>query len=199
MKHNWVVSGIVICMVILALVLCVILATPVGAYNGARITTNKQDALHEAADMLRSVGYAEDSSVIKALSNAWWEEQEKLDILAKVVAHEADPAYCEWEHSVAVAVVVLNRVASPYFPSTVKDVVASPGQYLVSYTWGFEKTPRLCYEVAKAALDGDHEIPPDCYWQAQFPQGTSTWKTFLCDTGWFRSTTYICRGIVGVS
>lgn len=199
MKHNHIIRGIIICMIVLFVALCVILVTPVNAYEGTRITTAKQDALHEAADLLRAAGFSDDDPAIKALSDAWWAEQENLDIIAKVVAHEADPAYCEWEHSVAVAVVVLNRVASPYFPNTVREVVAAPGQYLPSYTWGFERTPRLCYEVAKAAMDGDHDVPEDCYWQDTSIQGTAIWKAFTVDTGWFKSTTYICRGIPGVS
>ena len=199
MKHKDILRGIVICMVVLLCALAVILATPVGAYDGTRITTARQNALHEAAEVLRAAGFSDDSDAIKALSAAWWAEQENLDILAKVVRYEADPAYCEWEHSVAVAVVVLNRVASPYFPDSVKDVVAAPGQYLEWYTYGFDGTPRLCYEVAAAALDGEHDVPEDCYWQDTHIQGASIWKAFTVDTGWFRSTTYICRGIPGVS
>ena len=198
MKHKYIVAmGVaILCMIFIAL--CVLMATPTKAYDGGRVTTARQDALHAAADLLRAAGLREDDPAIRALSAEWWKEQEALDILAKVVAHEADPQWCEREHSVAVAVVVLNRVASPYFPNTVKEVVAAPGQYLPSYTWGFENTPRLCYEVAKAALDGDHDVPADCYWQDTSIQGTSIWKAFTVDTGWFRSTTYICRGIPGL-
>lgn len=200
MRHRDILRGMIICMVILLIVLAVVMATPVGAaYDGARVTTAKQDALHEAAEILRAAGYAEDSTEIRTLSAAWWQEEEDLNIIAKTIQYEANPQYCGWEHSVAVGVVVLNRVASPYFPDTVREVVAAPGQYLPSYTWGFEDISRLSYEAAKAAMDGDHDVPADAYWQAQFPQGTSTWKTFLCDTGYFRSVTYICCGIPGVS
>ena len=199
MKHNNIIAGIVICMVVFMIVICVMLATPAHAYEGDRITTARQDALHQAAEILRNAGFKDDDPVIKSLSDAWWAEQEKMDILAKVVAHEADPAYCQPEHSLAVAVVVLNREASPYFPNSVKEVVAAPGQYLESYTYGFENTPRRCYEIAKAALDGDHDVPADCYWQDNKVQGVSIWKSFVCDTGWFKSTTYICRGVVGVN
>lgn len=199
MKHKYIVAGITALLCIILIALCVLLATPVNAYEGERITTARQDALHDAADLLRAAGLREDDPAIRALSAEWWAEQEALDILAKVVAHEADPQWCEWEHSVAVAVVVLNRVASPYFPNTVKEVVAAPGQYLPAYTYGFEDTPRLCYDVAKAAMDGDHDVPPDCYWQDCTIQGVSIWKAFHLDTGYFSSTTYICRGIQGVS
>ena len=199
MRLNHIIRGTIICVIVLLIVLAVILATPVGAYEGTRITTERQDALHRAADILRSYGIPDDDPAIRTLSDAWWQEQEDLDILAKVVRYEADPAYCEWEHSVAVAVVVLNRVSSPYFPDSVREVVAAPGQYLPSYTYGFDGTPRRCYEVAKAALDGEHDVPADCYWQDTHIQGTSIWKAFHLDTGYFSSTTYICRGIPGVS
>jgi len=194
MKHKNLITAAMIIILIVAIVI-ILAAIPTLGYEGDRVTTAKQDALHQAAEMLRWEGYAEDSPEIRALSAAWWEEEEALNILAKVVRYEADPQWCEWEHSVAVAVVVLNRVASPYFPDSVKEVVAAPGQYLESYTHDFSDTPRLCYEVAKAALDGEHDVPADCYWQAQFPQGREVWKIFILDTGWFASTTYICRGV----
>ena len=199
MNHRYVIRGVIICMALILITVIIILATPAKAYEGDRITTDRQDALHEAAERLRSAGYGEDTPVLQALSDAWWREQEDLDILAKVIAHEADPEWCEWEHSVAVGVVVLNRVASPYFPDSVKEVVAAPGQYLEAYTRNFGDTPRLCYEAAKAAMDGDHDVPADCYWQDTHVQGTAIWKAFAVDTGWFSSVTYICRGIPGVS
>ena len=197
MQHNYIVPLIVAVLALILIGLCLLLATPAHAYDGGRITTARQDALHEAADILRDCGYAEDSEVIRAIQAEWRAEQEKLDIIAKVIANEAPPEWCEWEHSVAVGVVVLNRVASPLFPDTVREVVAAPGQYLRSYTYGFSETPRLAYEAAKAALDGDHEVPEDCFWQDTRVQGAAIWKAFTVDTGYFRSTTYICRGIPG--
>ena len=164
----------------------------------APVRTARQDTLHDAADILRAVGYAEDSAVIREIQRQWLQEQEDLNIIAKVIQHEADPAWCEWEHSVAVGAVVCNRVASPYFPDSVREVVAAPGQYLASYTYGFSGVSRLAYLAAKAALDGDHDVPSDCYWQDNKKQGVSVWRAFELDTGWFRSTTYICRGIPGV-
>ena len=195
MKHNYIVPLIVAVLALILIGLCILLATPAHAYDGTRITTARQEALHEAADILRSCGYAEDSEVIRAIQADWRAEQEKLDIIAKVIDHEAPPAWCEWEHSVAVGVVVLNRVASPLFPDTVRDVVAAPGQYLRSYTYGFDDTSRIAYEAAAAALDGAHEVPEDCYWQDTHVQGAAIWRAYTVDTGWYRSTTYICRGV----
>lgn len=195
MKHNNIVRGVTVLLALILIIFCVILATPAHAYEGNRVTTARQAALHEAADILRGCGYADDSDVIRAIQAEWRAEQEKLDIIAKVIDHEAPPEWCEWEHSVAVGVVVLNRVASPLFPNTVKEVVAAPGQYLASYTYGFEQTPRIAYEAAKAALDGEHDVPEDCYWQDTHVQGKAIWRAFTVDTGYFKSTTYICRGV----
>lgn len=192
MKKKW---KIIDAVVGFALLMC---SLTLAVHAEETIRTARQEALHDAAETLRSAGYAEDSEVIRTLQDEWLREQEALDILAKVIDHEADPKWCEWDHSVAVGVVVLNRVRSPYFPGTVKEVVAQPGQYLAAYTRDFAGTSRLAYEAAKAALDGDHRVPEDCFWQDTHVQGVSIWRSFTVDTGWFRSTTYICRGIPGV-
>lgn len=188
----------VVLLAALAIIIAIV-AVPARGYEGERITTARQDELHRIADSLRLAGLSEDDPALQALSAEWWAQEEALNIIAKVVRYEADPQWCEWEHSVAVAAVVINRVNSPYFPNSVKAVVAAPGQYLEAYTRDFSETPRLCYEVAKAALDGEHDVPSDCYWQDCTIQGVSIWKAFHLDTGYFSSTTYICRGIPWVS
>lgn len=185
--------------VLLAILLLIVAMVGVAHAEEPPVRTARQETLHEAAEILRAAGYAEDSAVIRALQAEWMQEQEDLCIVAKVIQNEADPAWCEWEHCVAVGAVVCNRVASPWFPNTVREVVAAPGQYLASYTRDFVGTSRLAYLAAKAALDGDHDVPSDCYWQDNKVQGVSIWKSFICETPYkFRSITYICRGIVGV-
>ena len=46
MKHKYIVAmGVaILCMIFIAL--CVLMATPAAAYDGSRITTARQDALH---------------------------------------------------------------------------------------------------------------------------------------------------------
>ena len=193
MKHNYIVPLIVAIMAVVLIIFCVILATPAHAYEGDRITTARQDALHEAADILRSCGYADDSEVIRALGDEWAKEQEALDIIARVVQGEAGA--CPVEHQIAVAAVVVNRINSELFPSTAREVVAQPGQYTTLYLRGFDRTSRACYEAAKVALDGTDEVPDDVIWQAQFPQGAEVWWASYVDTGWWRSTTFFCRGV----
>lgn len=196
MRHKNELRGVVICMAVLLVMLLVILLTPAEAYDGEPIRTARQETLHTAADILRSYGYAEDSEAIRALGDAWRQEQEALDITAKVIENEAPPQWCEWEHSVSVGAVVVNRKNSPYFPDTVKEVVEAPGQYLPAYTRNFDGTSRLAYLAAKAAMDGDHDVPEDAYWQDNRVQGKRIWKAFTVDTQYgFHSVTYICCGV----
>lgn len=193
-RHN---NNSALCIALLFLVALALLVALAGiAHAEEPVRTARQDALHEAAEILRAAGYAEDGAVILALQTEWTAEQEALDIVARVVAGEAGG--CPWEHQVAVAAVVVNRVASPYFPDTVREVVAQPGQYTDAYLSGFDRTPHQCYEAAKTALDGTDAVPDDVIWQAEFQQGTSVWWISEVDTGWYRSTTYFCRGVVGV-
>ena len=53
--------------------------------------------------------------------------QEEIDLLARLVAAEARGE--SYEGQVAVAAVVLNRIESPLFPSTVKEIVYQPRQF----------------------------------------------------------------------
>lgn len=187
--------GAFIILAVLALFMLMLMLTPAAAYEGEPVRTERQETLHAAADILRSLGYADDSEVIQRIKAEWWNEQERLDITAKVIQFEADPQWCEWDHSVAVGAVVVNRERSPQFPNTIREVVAQPGQYLKSYTYDFSGVSELAYLAAKAALDGDHDVPEDAYWQDNKVQGKYIWKAFLLDTGYYRSTTYICCGV----
>lgn len=197
MKNQKLMFAITIILLVIAFCfLCVALAQTAQAVEPSDILwTDRMIWAHEVADQARALGYSDDSEIIQTLSRLWWQEWEDESIIAKTVSYEANPEYCEWEHSMAVAVVILNRVKSPYFADTVKDVVASPGQYVEWYTYGFDKVPRLCYEVARDAMNGRHDIPDDVLWQAEFPQGKEIWKIFRVDTGYYASTTYICRGV----
>ena len=168
-----------------------LVAMSVPALATEPVWTAKQERLHEAADLLRMVGYSDESEPVKALSAAWWMEKETLDIVARVVEGEAGG--CPWDHKVAVAAVVVNRINSTRFPNTARDVVAQPMQYTTLYLSGFDRTSRECYEAAKVALDGKSGVPEDIVWQAEFPQGTEIWWISVVDTGWYRSTTYFCR------
>jgi len=189
MNHKHIVPFIVTVLCIIFILLCIAMATTANAAYSVR--TQRQDDLHTDAENLRALGYKDDSDEIKALQAAWWEEQETLDIVARVVQGEAGG--CPWLHQLAVAQVVVNRINSPLFPNTAREVVAAPMQYTTLYLRDFDKTSEQCYLAAKYALDGNSGVPTDIIWQAEFVQGKEIWWTSKVDTGWYSSTTYFCR------
>jgi len=161
--------------------------------------TNKQIELHEIANRARELGIPEDSPIIVELQRLWWQEQEDLRILAKVVRNES--GYCTDRHQQLVAKVVLNRVASPMFPDNVKDVVNAPMQYNPIYTrdlpdWDTTDPETLrAFRNALKAMNGEVECPSDVFFQSEFPKlGKGNYETITVDTGWFRSTTYFNYG-----
>lgn len=109
--------------------------------------------------------------------------------LSHIINAEAGDAACTDELRVAVGSVVLNRVASDLFPNTIYEVVHQEGQYRPTWDGGFLKEPsEASIEVAKMLLEEGSQLPGDCLYQANFPQGRATYQTF--DT--IYGTTYIC-------
>ena len=112
-----------------------------------------------------------------------------LYCLAHIINAEAGDDNCTHEHRVAVGSVVLNRVASDIYPDTIQEVVFQPGQYSPTWNGSYDKEPSEdSWAVAEMLLTDGSQIPEDCLFQAEFPQGSGTWKTFQTIYG----TTYIC-------
>ena len=198
--------GFFICMAVIVIALLFLLLAPTGAsaYEGEPVRTERQEALHEAADVLRAAGYAEDSDVMLALKAAWWEEDDAMNILAKMCKKEApgtpDAQYCPVWHQCCVMQNVINRTRMDDMPDTVRGVVSQklPSGYYAynpAYCQGFEGIERHYYELAKLVLDGDamdiYDIPEDLMYHDNAPHGP-IWKTSYVNTGYFSSTTYFC-------
>ena len=112
-----------------------------------------------------------------------------LYILSHIINAEAGDDNCSHEHRIAVGSVVLNRVADPDFPDTIHDVVFQEGQYAPTWDGSYEKIPSEdSIEVAKLLLEEGSQIPAECVYQAEFEQGSGTWKPFETIYG----ITYIC-------
>lgn len=194
MKHKNIVTAIVCFLVICMVLICTTCLAH--AEDNSPIWTHKMEVAHEAADILRAYGYAENSPAIFSMKMIWLQEKENLDITARVIMGEG--GYCDFDFKVCVGAVLRNRVEySEHFPDSYSEAVSQPGQYTTAYLTGFEKTTRECYEAAKYVLDGKDDVPHDVVWQANFPQGRETWKIIEVDTGWYKSTNYFCRGIWG--
>ena len=190
---------------LVAIVIIIALALAVPTNAAEPIWTNKQECLHQMAQIAREAGYTEDSELIQTLQKLWWEEQDALNIIAKTVKNEAagvpGAQWCPEWHQVAVAQIIVNRTRLDGFPNTVRGVVSQvlPSGYYAynpAYCENFSGIEAHYYEVAKYVLDGnaEMEVPADVVYQDNQPHG-EIWKTSYVDTGWFSSMTYFCRGV----
>lgn len=154
--------------------------------------TKRMKAAHEIADAARGIGVTEDDPIITRLQAIWREDRNDLQMIAKTISGEAP--YCPFDHQVAVGAVVLNRVNDPRFPDTVYGVLTqtNPMQYSFSYVYGFDGISEQCYKAAIAAMNGDHDVPANVVWQAEFFQGRGIWKASPVWTPYYSSVTYFC-------
>lgn len=80
--------------------------------------------------------------------------EEDVQLLAKIIYAEARGE--SFEGQVAVGAVVLNRVESPQFPDTIREVIYQPGQFSAVDDRQIELTPGdQAYQAALAALRGE--------------------------------------------
>ena len=108
--------------------------------------------------------------------------------LSRVIQSES--GYCSQEMQEAVGSVVLNRVGDERFPDSIPEVIEQPGQYsTVSWLASNEPTPEAL-AVAVDLLENGSKLPEDILYQANFPQGTYTYKTISTSY----STMYFCGG-----
>lgn len=159
---------------------------------GAAPWTSRQTKAHDIAEIAREMGLSEDNPIIVEASRLWWAEREDTRIIANVVYNEA--GNCTTRHKELVAAVVLNRVASPRFPNTVREVVEAPRQYDPKYAQNLpdyataDETMRSCFHAAIAALSGEVECPKNVVYQSEFPNlGTGNYETIVPTIG---QTTY---------
>jgi len=115
-----------------------------------------------------------------------------LYLLSKIIYAEAGSYWLLDDWKMSVGEVVLNRVASPEFPNTVREVVYQPGQYYGSQSRYFEelRPDARCVDAARRLLEGERILnDPSVVFQANFKQGGGT-HTALYDKhlGW----TYFC-------
>lgn len=114
-----------------------------------------------------------------------------LYLLAKVIYIEAGSSWLSEDWKMRVGEVLLNRVASPEFPNTVREVVYQPGQYASAGTsiWEYLMPNATCVELALRLLQGERLMEPSVVFQANFPQGSGT-HTQLYDP--YLGSTYFC-------
>ena len=121
-------------------------------------------------------------------------QYDDLFLLAKIIACECGPAWEDWG-IMAIGEVVLNRVASPEFPNTIREVLYqdNPMQYEPVWTDGWENyIPAERYvRLALRLIDGERPLgDPTIVFQALFPQGSGIALAYHDDT--LNNDTYFC-------
>ena len=100
---------------------------------------------------------------------------EELLLLAKIIYAEAGSEWLSDEWKMAVGEVALNRVASPEFPDTLREVIHQPGQYYSESNRYFKnlKPSLRCVQLALRLLEGERVLhEPSVVFQANFVLGS---------------------------
>lgn len=107
-----------------------------------------------------------------------------FELLARVIEAEAggESDY----HKLCVGTVVMNRVDSEKYPSTIEGVIYQPGQYQCVTNSHINKEPsESSYEAAKSILDGRRMFRSSVVYQAEFIQGNKVVEkvgnTYFCE------------------
>lgn len=117
--------------------------------------------------------------------------EEDLLLVAKIIQAEAGSSWLSDEHQLLVGNVLLNRVASPEFPNTIKDCLYQKGQYYPESSTYFKNIvpSERAMKNARRLMDGERFCPADVVFQANFKQGGGVYKA-IPDK--YLKTTYFC-------
>ncbi len=104
-------------------------------------------------------------------------DEAELDLLAHLIFAEAGSDWCSDILQQYTGSVVLNRMASDYYPDTMYEVIYQKGQY--STAWNgmleYEYNDRA-YECAKFLLENGSVLPENVVFQAEFKQGDGIYE-----------------------
>ena len=117
---------------------------------------------------------------------------EELYLISKIVQSEAGSNWISDEQQRLVASVLINRVNSPEFPSTVSDVVYQPKQYTGVNSQRFANMQPTERAVRNALyiLENGSILPASVVFQSNFKQGSGVYQSIYDDT--LGAWTYFC-------
>lgn len=117
--------------------------------------------------------------------------QEDLDLLARVIYAEVGCTWIpDWVQRM-VGSVVLNRVASPYYPDTIHDVIYQPGQYAPTWDGSIHKTPDArTIENARYLLENGSICPENVVGQNSIITGSGVYTSYTDPI--LGTTVYFC-------
>jgi len=117
--------------------------------------------------------------------------EEDVDLLARLIACEMGASWVTDEQQRYVGSVVLNRIASPLFPDTLREVIYEPGQYAPAINGIIEtaEPDERTRENARWLLENGSILPEDVVFQSEMIQGP-IYDTYYDEV--LGSTTYYC-------
>lgn len=127
--------------------------------------------------------YVAPAKVTKTATGSYTEDD--VYCLAVVIYREAGSDYLTDEHRALVGCVVMNRVRSKAFPNTIRGVLTQYGQYQGLWQNGIyfpsgvstsSNAVKRAYRIAREVLEGQWECPENVVFQANFPQGSGTYR-----------------------
>lgn len=119
---------------------------------------------------------AEEEAVIGEIEIVTYTEEE-LELLARVIFAEAGSDWCSDKMQRYTGSVVLNRMASPLFPNTMREVVYQRGQYSCASSGSINKTPNeRAYNCARFLLENGSVLPSNVVFQSQHRQGDGLYE-----------------------
>lgn len=194
-----------ICFIASLLLMLEVLAMPVSAATIQELEEERaqcrrnMDAAHEMAENARYLGFSEDSTIIKEASRVWWENynrqkeakaeleelkrpkysEEDLDLLSRLVYAEAGCTWIpDWVQQ-AVASVVINRVNSPVYPNTIREVIYQPGQYGPAWSGSIERpASQQVINNCRYVLEHGSTLPANVTGQAGFISGSGMYTSY---------------------
>ena len=112
--------------------------------------------------------------------------EEDLWYLSRII--QAESGYCERAMQEGVGSVLINRRDSDLFPDSIRECAEQPGQYSTLGWLESQEPTEQVMEVAIDLLENGSKYPENVLYQANFPQGSGTYKTLSTSY----STMYFC-------
>ena len=104
------------------------------------------------------------------------QRQEDIELLAEVIYWENWYTDKKKRSAYLTGAVVMNRVNSPKWPNTVREVLYQRGQYTTTKYFFTEELPGEVYDMAADIIDnGTPDVPYNVVYQATFKQGYGDW------------------------